>query len=43
MTPKKWSRFIKPDALADGLMLLREGAIVMFYVAGDQIAAAREK
>ncbi len=43
MTPKKWSRFIKPDALADGLMLLMEGAIVMSYVAGDQNAAPAQK
>ncbi len=38
MTPKKWSWFIKPDALADGLMLLLEGAIVTSCAVGDQKA-----
>ena len=33
----------EPDALADGLMLLMEGAIVMSYVAGDRNAATRAK
>ena len=33
----------EPEELADGLMLLMEGAIVMSYVAGDQNAAARAK
>ena len=32
-----------PDELADELMLLAEGAIVMAYVAGDANAAARAK
>ena len=31
------------DALADGLMLLMEGAIILSYVAGDGNAAARAK
>jgi len=34
---------VDPDELADGLMLLMEGAIVMRYVAGDKTAAARAK
>ncbi len=33
----------EPEELADGLMLLMEGAIVMSYVAGDQNAAAHAK
>ena len=33
----------EPDALAQGLMLLMEGAIVMAYVAGDRNAAERAK
>ena len=33
----------EPDALADGLMLLMEGAIVMAYVADDPNAAANAK
>lgn len=33
----------EPEELADGLMLLMEGAIVMSYVAGDKTAAARAK
>ncbi len=33
----------EPGELADGLMLLMEGAIVMSYVAGDDKAAARAK
>ena len=33
----------EPEELADGLMLLMEGAIVMSYVAGDKKAAARAK
>ncbi len=33
----------EPDALAGGIMLLMEGAIVMSYVAGDGNAAARAK
>lgn len=32
-----------PDGLADGLMLLMEGAIVMAYVAGDRQAARRAR
>ena len=43
MTPKKWSRIIKPDVLPDGLMLLMGGAIVMSCATWDQNAAAREK
>ena len=33
----------EPEEIADGLMLLMEGAIVMSYVAGDRRAAARAK
>ena len=33
----------EPEDLADALMLLMEGAIVMAYVAGDRKAAARAK
>ena len=33
----------EPDALADGLMLLMEGAVILSYVAGDRNAAARAK
>ena len=33
----------EPEKLADGLMFLMEGAIVMSYVAGDKVAAARAK
>ncbi len=33
----------EPEELADGLMLLMEGAIVMSYVAGDRYAAAHAK
>jgi hypothetical protein len=33
----------EPDALADGLMLLMEGAVILSYVAGDGNAAARAK
>jgi len=33
----------EPEKLADGLMFLMEGAIVMSYVAGDKDAAARAK
>ncbi len=33
----------EPEELADGLMLLMEGAIVMSYVADDENAAARAK
>jgi len=39
----KASGALKPEALADGLMLLMEGAIVMAYVVGDRDAAMRAK
>ncbi|MBT3305589.1 MAG: TetR/AcrR family transcriptional regulator [Alphaproteobacteria bacterium] len=34
---------LRPGELADGIMLLMEGAIVMSYVTGDKKAAARGK
>ena len=37
------TRITEPEALADELMLLMEGAIVMAHVAGDENAAVRAK